>query len=83
MSHKTKRADNNFCHGIPTLLVAFVVLSCCSFGSDESSMIGTELSFFGEEPINTDDVIAFCLNVMNKMRRNLIKMWSCVTLLVI
>ena len=63
--------------------MAFVVLSCCSFGSDESSIIGTELSLFGGEPINNDDVIAFCLNVMNKMRRNLIKMWSCVTLLVI
>ena len=44
--NKTKKADN-FCHDIPTSLVAFAVLSCCTFGSDESSMVGTELSLFG------------------------------------
>ena len=32
------------------------------------------------EYINADDLIAFCLNLMNKMRRNLVKISSCSTI---
>ena len=51
-----------------------------------SSGIGTKLTFFADlinicvEYINADDVIAFCLYLMNKMRRNLIKIRSCAIL---
>ena len=43
-------------------------------------MVGTELNFFAgkshflvEEYVNANDTIAFCRYLMNKMRRNFIK----------
>ena len=51
-----------------------------------SGILGSELSCFPQEShelaqeyINADDVIAFCLYLMNEMRRNLIKIRSCAT----
>ena len=47
-------------------------------------MVGVELNLFvdlinfGGQFINVDNVIAFCLYLMNKMRRNLIKIRSSV-----
>ena len=37
-----------------------------------SSIVGTELSFFVREDINADDVIPFCLYLMNNVRCNII-----------
>ena len=33
--------------------------------------------YLAGEYVNANDVIAFCLYLMNKMQRNLIKIWSC------
>ena len=38
-----------------------------------------ESHYLAGEYINADDVIAFCLYLMSKMRRDLIKKGSCVT----
>ena len=53
----------------------------------KSSDVGTGLAFFAErfhwlaeEYINADDVIAFCLYLLNELRRNLIEIRSCAIL---
>ena len=40
---------------------------------------GQESRYLPEEYINADDVIAFCIYLMNKMRGNLIEIRSCAT----
>ena len=58
----------------------YCVFSVSEYSCNDSSMVGTELTvfagkfhFLAEEYINANDVIAFCGYLMNKMRRNFIK----------
>ena len=47
-------------------------------GANCSSKGGMKLTFFfAQEYLNANDVITFCLDLMSKRRRNLIKIRSC------